>query len=183
MEIIKTGIDGLIQIIPDVYHDSRGWFFELFKSARFRELTNNQTFFQDNISFSKKNVLRGLHLQIEPSAQAKLVAVIHGKVLDVVVDLRHGSSTFGKIFQLELDSEKKNMLYVPEGFAHGFAALEDSYFLYKCSNEYNPKCETGIKWNDPELDIDWRITNPIISDKDNVLPSFKDLIGKSVISR
>jgi dTDP-4-dehydrorhamnose 3,5-epimerase len=109
--------------------------------------------------------------------------VLSGKVLDVVVDLRQGSETFGKSYQVELNSQLKNMLYVPVGFAHGFSALEDSIFMYKCSKEYDPKNETGIIWNDPDLNIDWKNPNPIVSDKDSRLPLFKDLLQKSVISQ
>jgi len=183
MEILQTGIEGLVQIIPPTYSDQRGWFFEYFKSSKLKAITGQQEFHQDNISFSKKNVLRGLHLQLNQSAQAKLVTVISGCVLDVVVDLRPGSTTFGKTFQLELNSSLKNILYVPEGFAHGFSALQESIFFYKCSKEYDPKNETGIVWNDPDLKIDWKVESPIISDKDKQLPSLKALLGKSVISR
>lgn len=183
MEILNTGIEGLAQLIPPTYHDSRGWFFEFYKSSRFKDITGGLDFLQDNISFSKKNVLRGLHLQLDPSAQAKLVTVISGRVLDVVVDMRSNSPTFGKSFQLELNSETKNMLFVPEGFAHGFSALEESIFVYKCSKEYNSAYETGIVWNDPDLNIDWKITNPILSDKDRQLPTFRELTEKSLNSR
>jgi dTDP-4-dehydrorhamnose 3,5-epimerase len=183
MQILETGIEGLTQIIPDIYYDNRGWFFEFYKSTRLKSITKNIEFCQDNISFSSKNVLRGLHLQLAPTVQAKLVSVISGKVLDVVVDLRRGSPTFGKSFQLELNSALKNMLFIPEGFAHGFSALEESCFLYKCSKEYDPKCETGIVWNDPDLNIDWLISNPTISEKDKQLPTLNELLEKSVISR
>jgi len=183
MEILQTGIEGLVQIIPPAYSDPRGWFFEFYKSSRIKVITGQSEFLQDNISFSKKNVLRGLHLQLNQSAQAKLVTVISGRVLDVVVDLRANSPTFGKTYQLELNSSIKNILYVPEGFAHGFAAMEESFFLYKCSREYDPANETGIVWNDPTLNIDWKVSNPNLSEKDKQLPTFKELLEKSVISR
>lgn len=183
MKIIETGIEGLIQVVPPVFADSRGYFGEFFKSSKYQSITGGLRYEQDNFSFSKKNVLRGLHLQTAPSAQAKLVTVILGRVLDVVVDLRPGSKTFGQVYQVELSGELKNQLIVPAGFAHGFSALEDSYFLYKCSNEYNPACETGIVWNDPQLKIDWRVSSPILSDKDRQLPTLQELLGKSVISR
>jgi dTDP-4-dehydrorhamnose 3,5-epimerase len=183
MEIQQTGIEGLIHIIPKVYNDSRGWFFELSKSSSLQAITRGIEFKQDNLSFSHKNVLRGLHLQLGSSAQAKLVTIISGRVLDVVVDTRKGSPTFGKTYKVELNSALKNILYVPEGFAHGFAALEDSTFFYKCSREYDPANETGIVWNDPELNIDWPLSNPTLSDKDKQLPTFRDLLLKSVISR
>jgi dTDP-4-dehydrorhamnose 3,5-epimerase len=182
MEIKPTSIEGLIEIIPKVYPDTRGWFFEFYKDISFKEINPSIQFVQENISFSKKGVIRGLHFQLAPFAQAKLVTVIKGKVLDVVVDLRKGSSTFGSTFTLVLDSEKNNMLYVPEGFAHGISALEDSYFFYKCSSSYSPKHEAGIIWNDPKLNIDWQIDNPIISQKDQALPSLDELLIKSVIS-
>jgi dTDP-4-dehydrorhamnose 3,5-epimerase len=182
MDIVKTGINGLIEIKPKIYQDQRGWFQELYKDSVFKNICGDTQFVQDNLSFSKKGVLRGLHLQTGLSGQAKLVTVISGKVLDVVVDLRKGSKTFGHSFQLELDGISRNMLYVPEGFAHGFSAIEDSLFLYKCSNEYDPTNETGIIWNDGDLNINWKNDNPVVSEKDIVLPTFKDLLRKSVIS-
>lgn len=183
MKIIETGIEGLIQVIPAVHGDHRGYFGEFFKSTRYEQLTGGLRFEQDNFSFSKKNVIRGLHLQTAPSQQAKLVTVMVGRVLDVVVDLRTGSKTFGQVYQLELSGELKNQLIVPVGFAHGFSALEDTYFLYKCSKEYNPASETGVIWNDPDLHIDWKVSEPLLSDKDKQLPTLQDLLRKSVISR
>lgn len=182
MEIKKTHINGLLEIAPKVFPDSRGWFIELYKDTVFSEIDASVKFVQENLSFSKKGVIRGLHLQLEPFSQAKLVTAIHGKILDVVVDLRKGSDTFGSIFKCILDGENHKMLYVPEGFAHGFSALEDSYFFYKCTNTYSPKHETGIRWNDSGLNIDWQIANPIISEKDQGLPSLEELLIKSVIS-
>ena len=178
MEIFKSGIEGLVQILPPIYNDARGWFFEFFKSSQLKTITGGQKFLQDNISFSNKNVLRGLHLQLPPSAQAKLVTVISGRVLDVVVDMRKGSPTFGQSYQLELNSQIKNVLFIPEGFAHGFSTLEESIFLYKCSNEYDASNETGIVWNDPSLNIDWQIKNPIMSEKDKQLPTLSQLLEK-----
>ncbi len=183
MEILNTGIEGLVQIIPSIYFDKRGWFHEFFKASNLKPITGGIEFQQDNISFSPKNVLRGLHLQLHPSAQAKLVTVIAGSVIDVVVDMRKGSPTFGRPYQVELNSTIKNILFIPEGFAHGFSALEESLFFYKCSKEYNPAHETGIIWNDPDLKIDWQMTDPILSDKDKLLPTFQELLRKSVISR
>ena len=122
-------------------------------------------------------------MQIAPFSQAKLASAVTGKVLDVVVDLRQGSSTFGQVYQYVLDSRKRNMLMVPEGFAHGFAALEDSIFSYKCSCPYNPKAETGVIWNDPDLNINWQVVDPILSPKDRLLPTLADLLRKSVILR
>lgn len=181
MEIKPTPIIGLFEITPKVFPDSRGWFYELYKEAAFAAI-DPTAFVQENLSFSKKGVIRGLHLQLSPFRQAKIVTVIKGKVLDVVVDLRSGSSTFGDVYKCILDGERHNMLMVPEGFAHGFSALEDSYFFYKCSSVYNPPSETGIRWDDAQLKIDWQVSNPILSEKDKHLPSLEDLLIKSVIS-
>ncbi|RAV97678.1 dTDP-4-dehydrorhamnose 3,5-epimerase [Pseudochryseolinea flava] len=183
MNIIKTGIEGLVEIIPTIYKDDRGWFFELFREDHFRNHGINPKFIQDNQSFSKKGVVRGLHLQLDPYAQGKLVSVISGKVLDVVVDLRKGSSTFGKVHYCTLDSERRNLLFVPEGFAHGFSALEDSIFFYKCTNTHHPGAEIGIRWNDPDLAIDWTVKEPLLSAKDKNHPTLNELLIKSVISR
>ena len=183
MQIKQTGIEGLVEIIPAVYQDDRGWFYEFYKEDSFQKQGINYTFVQENQSFSKKGVVRGLHMQVGDSAQAKLVSVISGKVLDVVVDVRKGSPTFGKVYYCELDATRHNMLMVPEGFTHGFAALEDTVFFYKCSSLYNKQSETGIVWNDPDLAIDWRIPNPILSEKDRQLPTLEELLGKSLISR
>ncbi len=183
MEVKTTGFDGLVEIFPDVYEDERGWFLEFYKEKVFQDHGIHYHFVQENQSFSKKGVLRGLHMQLEPYAQAKFVSVISGKVLDVVADLRTGSSTFGQVYYCILDSSKRNMLMVPEGFAHGFAALEDSIFFYKCSNPYNRKAEVGVIWNDPDLNINWQVNNPIISAKDQQLPTLADLLRKSVVLR
>jgi dTDP-4-dehydrorhamnose 3,5-epimerase len=183
MEVRKTGLDGLLEIIPDVYVDSRGWFFEFYREDIFNQAGIHYKFVQENQSFSKKGVVRGLHMQLPPFEQAKLVSVTLGKVLDVVVDLRAGSKTFGEIHYCILDASKHNMLLVPEGFAHGFAALEDSIFFYKGSNTYHREYEAGVRWNDPQLNIRWEVPNPILSDKDQQLPTLEELIRKSVISR
>jgi dTDP-4-dehydrorhamnose 3,5-epimerase len=183
MQLKTTEIEGLIEIFPTAYQDSRGWFFEFYKEEAFHKAGITTRFVQENQSFSKKGVIRGLHLQLPPFEQAKLVAVISGKVLDVVVDLRKGSKTFGQVYKCLLEGDRHNMLMVPEGFAHGFVALEDSVFFYKCSNFYNKESETGILWSDPELNIDWSIDSPIISEKDLILPTLADLLRKSVISR
>ncbi|MEQ8424324.1 MAG: dTDP-4-dehydrorhamnose 3,5-epimerase [Cyclobacteriaceae bacterium] len=182
MQIKSTPISGLLEIIPKVHSDPRGWFLELFKEESFKQVSPAIKFVQENLSFSQKGVLRGLHLQLPPFQQAKLVTVISGRVLDIVVDLRKGSTTFGESFRLELSGMQHNILLVPEGFAHGFVALEDSYFYYKCSSVYNPGSETGIIWNDAQLKIDWGIDNPILSEKDTVLPTLDELLRKSVIS-
>lgn len=183
MQIIQTGIEGLVEIIPQVYHDNRGWFLEFYKELPFQERGIEYNFTQENISYSQKGVVRGLHFQRAPYQQAKLVSVLQGKVMDVVVDLRKGSATFGKSHSCILDSEKHNLLMVPDGFAHGFAALENSLFLYKSSGYYNREAESGVLWNDPDLKIDWPFANPVLSEKDTKLPTFSELLRKSVISQ
>ena len=172
MEIKKTGIDGLVEIVPQQFRDERGLFFESYHQKKLDGHGLPSGFVQDNQSFSRKGVLRGLHFQKHPSAQGKLVRVIMGKALDVVADLRPGSSTFGQSFSLVLDSQLNNMLYVPEGFAHGFLALEDCIFFYKCTAYYDKSAESGIIWNDPDLRIDWKTTSPVLSAKDLELPTF-----------
>jgi len=183
MQVKKTGFDGLVELIPDIYHDSRGWFLEFYKEPVLQQFGIETKFPQENLSFSQKGVIRGLHFQLPPYSQAKLAAVISGSVLDVVVDLRKGSKTFGKVYECQLDSKRKNMLMVPEGFAHGFAALEDTIFFYKCSNVFNKASESGIVWNDPQLNIHWPVNQPIVSEKDKLLPTFEELLRNSVISR
>lgn len=183
MQIIETPIKGLLEIIPDVFHDSRGWFFEFYKEKVFKDAGMQYSFKQENISFSSKGVVRGLHFQYPPKDQAKLVSVLDGKVLDAVVDIRKGSPSFGKSHTCILDAEKHNILMVPEGFAHGFAALEDSIFIYKSSDIYHKESEGGIVWNDPLLNIDWPLTDPVLSEKDSGLPTLEELLRKSLISR
>ncbi|QOI96044.1 MAG: dTDP-4-dehydrorhamnose 3,5-epimerase [Flammeovirgaceae bacterium] len=183
MQIIETEIGGLLEIIPVVYTDNRGWFYEFFKKNEFAKAGITYAFTQENISFSKKGVVRGLHFQVAPYQQVKLVSVLQGKVLDVAVDLRKGSSTFGKWHTCVLDSDKHNMVLVPEGFAHGFAALEDSLFIYKSTSVYQPSAEAGIIWNDPQLGIPWPFADPTLSAKDSNLPTLDELLRKSVISR
>lgn len=173
MQVERTTLEGLLVLRPKVFRDPRGWFFESFNAAGFRLTTGVQVeFVQDNESFSQTGVLRGLHFQAEPHGQAKLVRVISGAVLDVCVDIRPGSSTFGKHYAIELNGEEKTMLYIPTGFAHGFRTLRpDTIFSYKCSAYYQPASERTLLWNDPALDIDWGIADPVISDKDrNGLP-------------
>lgn len=183
MELKETGFAGLVELIPKTFPDDRGWFYEFYKENTFEALGIHTRFPQENMSFSKKGVIRGLHFQRAPFGQAKLATVISGRVLDVVVDLRNGSTTFGQVYLCELDSRSKKMLMVPEGFAHGFAALEDSIFFYKCSNVFNKPSESGILWNDPQLNIQWPVADPIVSEKDKLLPTFEELLRNSVISR
>jgi dTDP-4-dehydrorhamnose 3,5-epimerase len=174
MKFIKTAIEGLVEIHPRIFEDERGFFFESYSRKAFEDNAISEVFVQDNQSFSVKGVLRGLHFQKDPFAQGKLVSVVKGRVLDVAVDIRPESSTFGKYELFELDDKKKNMVYIPAGFAHGFLALEESIFSYKCTNLYHKASESGISWNDPDLDINWGITDPIVSSKDIELPTFKD---------
>src|SRR5688572_14415229 len=181
MQIKTTSFEGLIEIFPDVFVDDRGWFYEFYNEETFKKNNLHYSFVQENQSFSKKGVVRGLHFQQPPHAQAKLVTVLTGKVLDVVVDLRPTSQTFKQTYYCLLESSKRNMLLIPEGFAHGFAALEDSIFFYKCSKVYNKQSEAGIRWDDAELKIDWMVENPIISGKDSELPPLAALLENLVI--
>ena len=183
MQIKQTGFDGLVELTPTIFNDDRGWFYEFYKEPTLRQLGIEQRFPQENLSFSKKGVIRGLHFQLPPFGQAKLATVISGSVLDVVVDLRKGSKTFGEVYLCQLDSKRRNMLLIPEGFAHGFAALEETIFFYKCSNVFNKPSESGILWNDPQLNIQWPVEAPIVSEKDQLLPTFEELLRNSVISR
>jgi len=176
MKTIRTKIEGLLIIEPNVYKDDRGHFLESFRSDLLRGLGINVSFVQDNESKSQKGVFRGLHFQNPPHAQGKFVRVIKGSVLDVVVDIREGSSTYGKSFSIELNEENKTMLWIPVGFAHGFLTLQDeTIFQYKCTNYYNKESEGSIFWNDPDLNINWPISSPVVSEKDNNAPYFKNL--------
>lgn len=175
MKIIKTFIPGLVVIEPKVFSDQRGYFFESFNEKTFSDNGLNYNFIQDNESKSTFGVIRGLHYQLEPYAQAKLVRVLQGCVLDVAVDLRKDSPTFGKWFGQELSCENKLQLLIPRGFAHGFSVLsETAIFIYKCDSLYNKEAERGIHFNDPFLGIDWKIeeNKRVISDKDTVQPIF-----------
>ena len=177
MEIIETGIKDLLIIKPRVFKDNRGYFFESFNIKEFEKKGLSYNFVQDNQSYSKYGVIRGLHYQLNPYAQAKLVRVIKGKVLDVVVDLRKNSSTYGKTFSIELSDENFLQLLVPRGFAHGFSVLsEEVIFFYKCDNFYNKDAERGIIYNDATLNIDWKIPEDkrIVSEKDLNLASFEN---------
>lgn len=177
MEIIRPFIDGLILLIPKKYEDARGHFSESFNQKVFNEITGKKIIFvQDNESVSRKDVLRGLHFQDPPHAQGKLVRVVQGAVLDVAVDLRKDSPTYGKWHSEVLSAENGRQFWIPEGFAHGFLTLEDdTKFLYKCTNYYTPQAEKTILWNDPVIGIDWNIFNPLISEKDKNGIIFDDL--------
>ncbi|OYX82914.1 MAG: dTDP-4-dehydrorhamnose 3,5-epimerase [Flavobacteriales bacterium 32-34-25] len=178
MTIEKTTIEDLVIIKPTVFEDSRGCFFEAYNQAKFQENEINYQFIQDNQSFSKRGVIRGLHLQINPFAQAKLVRVLEGKILDVAVDLRKNSPTFGQHFSVVLSAENKKQLMIPHGFAHGFSVLsETASVLYKVDQVYNKESERGIRYDDPTLNIDWQVSpeEVIVSEKDIILPSFADI--------
>ncbi|MET3536366.1 dTDP-4-dehydrorhamnose 3,5-epimerase [Chryseobacterium limigenitum] len=178
MKIKETPLKDCYIIEPNIFEDDRGYFFEKFNEKKFEELTSmNGHFVQDNISKSSYGVLRGLHLQKGEHAQAKLVSCLQGKVWDVAVDLREDSPTFGKWFGIELTEENKLQLYIPRGFGHGFSVIsETAVFAYKCDNFYNKESEGSVKFNDPELNIDWKVgpNDMILSEKDQNSPTFKD---------
>lgn len=176
MEIIKTDIDGLLIIKPKVFGDERGYFFESFNEENYRRAGIDFYFVQDNISKSKKGTIRGLHYQVGDKAQGKLCKVVSGKVLDVAVDIRFGSPTFGKYFSSELSEENHTQLWIPPGFAHGFSVLSDeAIFSYKCTALYSKEHERAIRFNDTLLSIDWKVDNPIASEKDFNAQTFKDI--------
>jgi dTDP-4-dehydrorhamnose 3,5-epimerase len=173
----KVDIEGLIVIKPTIYYDDRGYFLETYKEIDFKNNGITTQFVQDNHSVSKYGVIRALHYQINPMAQDKLVRVIKGKALDVAVDLRKSSPTFLKWFGIILSEENQLSFYIPHGFAHGLAALsEEVYLTYKCSNEYSKEHERGIRFDDPRINIDWGLKNPIISEKDRLLPLLNEAI-------
>ena len=175
MELTKTDIEGLVVLSPRVFGDQRGYFFESYNHDWFSKNVCKTNFIQDNESKSKKRVLRGLHFQAPPYDQAKLVRVVQGEVLDVVVDLRSKSSTYGKVFSILLSAENKKQLFIPRGFAHGFSVLSEvAVFAYKVDNSYNFESEGGILWNDPSLNINWGLTNEVIevSSTHETLPTF-----------
>ena len=179
MNFSTCHIEGLLVIEPKVFEDSRGYFFESFNQSLFAQHGINCAFVQDNQSKSSYGVVRGLHYQLNPHAQAKLVRVLDGKILDVAVDIRKGSPTYGQHFTVELSSDNKKQLWLPPGFAHGFSVLsETAVVLYKCDQFYNKPAEGGIRFDDPELNIDWKVPHDkaVISEKDQQLPFFKDLI-------
>jgi dTDP-4-dehydrorhamnose 3,5-epimerase len=177
MEIVETRIPDLYVVKPTVFKDNRGYFFESYNKEAFLRSGIDQNFVQDNESKSVKGVLRGLHFQKPPFAQGKLVRVIKGAVRDVAVDLRKSSPTYGQWASIDLTEDNKWMYWVPPGFAHGFVTLEEgTVFFYKCTNVYNKASEGSIRWDDPDLNIDWGIENPVLSDKDKVSPLFKDFI-------
>lgn len=174
MNIIKTDLEGVIIVEPKVFIDSRGFFMETYNQDRYKK-SINCVFVQDNLSYSVKGTLRGLHFQIK-RPQAKLVQVVTGKIFDVAVDIRLGSSTFGKWTGVYLSEKNKRQLFIPEGFAHGFCVIsEAAHFLYKCSDFYFQHDEGGIIWSDPDIGIDWPVNDPIVSGKDKQLPRLSDI--------
>ncbi len=175
MEFEKTEIEGVLLLKPEVYRDRRGIFLESYRKSLFRERGLKIDFVQDNVSSSKQHAIRGLHYQIE-NPQDKLIMVMQGEVLDVAVDLRRSSPTFGKHVKRIISQENRYQLFVPKGFAHGFSILsEEALVYYKCSDYYNPEGERGLYWNDPELDIDWEVEDPIISEKDRNQPQLAEI--------
>lgn len=176
VNVITEFPDGLISFYPNIFEDDRGLFLETYQEAHYQMHLGNFSFSQDNLSKSHKGVLRGLHFQAPPFDQGKLVQVLTGSVLDVAVDIRKNSPSFGKHFKIILDAKNRNQLWIPPGFAHGFLSLEDNtLFSYKCTNHYSKDHEGCLRWNDPEIGIDWGFENPIVSEKDQVGSLLKEL--------
>ncbi|HUU17909.1 MAG TPA: dTDP-4-dehydrorhamnose 3,5-epimerase [Sedimentisphaerales bacterium] len=174
MNVKETKLTGVLVLEPDVFSDERGFFLETWNSARYENARIEGPFVQDNISFSKRGVLRGLHFQY-PQSQGKLIQVLSGEVVDIAVDIRLGSPTFGHWVSEVLSDANHMQIYIPPGFAHGYCVTsETAIFSYKCTDFYNPETENGIIWNDPDLNIDWPIKAPILSPKDKEYPTLKD---------
>jgi dTDP-4-dehydrorhamnose 3,5-epimerase len=183
MNVIATAIPGVIIIEPKLFGDARGFFLETYQLERYASYGISRPFVQDNLSRSARGVLRGLHLQ-NPAPQGKLVSVLRGSVLDVAVDVRRGSRTFGQHVKVELNEENRRQLWVPRGFAHGFAVISESAdFAYKCDNTYSPKDEIVVRWNDPALGIDWRIEEPSLSARDAAAPLLQDVSNLPVYGK
>jgi len=179
MEVTKTNFDGLLIMQSRIFKDDRGYFFEYFRKDVLKDYGVNVEFVQSNESQSQKNVLRGLHFQNPPFEQGKLIRVVKGAVLDVSLDIRKSSPNYGQWFAYELNEVNKTILWIPPGFAHGFLTLADNtIFQYECTNYYHKDSEGSIRWNDPTINIDWKIGDPIISDKDKFAPLFKDFVTK-----
>lgn len=177
MEVIKFELEGVLLLKPKVYKDERGYFYESFNQKTFNDVVGEKIeFVQDNQSSSQKHTLRGLHFQAPPFAQGKLVRVVQGAVIDLIVDIRKNSPTYGQTLTVELQAENHEILWVPPGFAHGFYTLEDhTIFQYKCSNFYNKESEGAILWNDPAFDFQAKFESPILSEKDKIAPVFNQL--------
>lgn len=185
MKVIKTSLPGLLIIEPDIFQDTRGYFMEIFQQEKYSGIGVNTQFIQDNESKSEQGVIRGLHYQLNPFAQAKLVRVVEGSVFDVAVDLRKGSPTYGQWYGIELNGNTKKQLFIPRGFAHGFSVLsETAVFSYKCDNLYNKESERGIKFDDHSLKIDWKISirEQKVSEKDKNAPSFNEAEMNFILS-
>jgi dTDP-4-dehydrorhamnose 3,5-epimerase len=180
MNLIKTAIEDVILLEPRVFEDPRGFFMETFHRERYAALGIREDFCQDNLSYSCKNTLRGLHYQY-PHEQAKLVQVLQGEILDVAVDIRLGSPSFGRAAAVTLSERNRRQLFIPKGFAHGFCVLSDNaLFSYKCSDFYAPDCDRGVLWSDPAIGIAWPIENPLLSAKDQGLPLLKDIPAENL---
>ncbi len=174
MEAKSVSIEGILVIQPRIFRDARGYFFEVYHKDKFRRMGLDSEFIQDNESRSLKNTIRGLHYQIDPHAQGKLIRVLEGTIRDVSLDIRKGSPTYGEHFSIDITAESLVQLWIPPGFAHGFSVLSDAaVLLYKCTSLYSPEHERGILYNDPSLSIDWGVETPIVSDKDMALPRFE----------
>jgi len=175
MKVYETKLPGVLIVEPKVFGDERGFFFETWQQDRYTSLGITGPFVQDNVSFSSQGVLRGLHYQ-QPHAQGKLVSVISGEVYDVAVDIRVGSPTFGQWVGVSLSGDNHRQLWIPPGFAHGFAVVSPTaYFTYKCTDVYTPSAEGGVMWNDPDIGIEWPVTGAVLSEKDQVYPRLKDI--------
>ncbi len=176
LQFDKTFIEGLLLIKPDIFQDSRGYFFESFNQKKYKDIGIDFTFVQDNVSKSSKGTIRGLHYQVGEFAQGKLCSVIYGKVMDVAVDIRFDSPTFGKYYSCELSEENKLQLWIPPGFAHGFCVLsEEAIFSYKCTSIYSKEHERSIFYDDPTIKINWNINNPLVSEKDMKAKKFSEI--------
>lgn len=181
-EFEKLNLDGVILITPKVFEDNRGYFMENYKKSDFLKMGIDTEFVQENVSFSKANSLRGLHYQVAPYAQAKLVKCTKGKIHDIVVDLRPNSKTFKTWLKVELSEDNNKSLFIPEGFAHGFVVLSETAQLsYKTNKEYAPECERGLLWCDEEVAVDWGIEFPILSEKDKIQPRFSEINKKELL--
>ncbi|MEK9726714.1 MAG: dTDP-4-dehydrorhamnose 3,5-epimerase [Candidatus Margulisiibacteriota bacterium] len=180
MKAIETSIPGVSIVVPEVFGDERGFFKEVIHPQKLAKIGINHRFVQVNHSKSQQGTLRGLHFQLPPYAQSKFVRVLTGKIFDVAVDIRPKSKTFKQAVGVELSSDNHHMLYVPTGFAHGFYAMTDCEVEYACGEIYSPTFERGMKWNDPEIDIEWPSDQPILSEKDDNAPSLKDILSELV---
>jgi len=180
MKIVKTELDGVLLLQPTVHEDNRGYFFELYRQQPYQKAGMPPDFVQDNVSFSHKGVIRGLHYQ-HPNGQAKLIQVLTGAVFDVAVDIRKGSPAFGKWFGTVISAENRHQVFLPAGFAHGFCVVsQHAVLVYKCSDYYHPDSDCGINWTDPAIDIEWPEKNPMLSDKDARLPNLDEIAPENL---